>query len=170
MGVVVDIFPLDYCYPDAVEKEWQQIITYYLHCTNFMKRGCKGLNERQKNDLVKYYTPDPYASFNKLHSLGTDSGDYMFICNALPYDYNRLIWPARCFEKSVKHKFESLEVEIPVGHDEILTKTYGDYMSFPPVKDRGAKNTQIFFDPDLPYTYYTQMNDKDLERVIGLEQ
>lgn len=173
MGVVVDIFPVDYCYPDKVEKEWQQIITYYLHCTNFMKRGCKELNERQKNDLVKYFTPDPYASFNKLHTIGAtpnnEKSDYMFICNALPYDYKRLIWPSHCFEKSIKHKFESMEVEIPVGYDEILTKTYGDYMSYPPVQERGAKNSQIFFDPDKPYTYYTSMKDADLENAIGVK-
>ena len=173
MGVVVDIFPIDYCYPDMVEKEWQQIVTYYLHCTNFMKRGCKELNERQKNDLVKYFTPDPYASFNKLHTIGAtpnnEESDYMFICNALPYDYKRLIWPSHCFEKGIKHKFESMEVEIPVGYDEILTKTYGDYMSFPPVQERGAKNSQIFFDPDKPYTYYTSMNDADLENAIGVK-
>ena len=170
MGVVVDIFPIDYCYPDQVEKQGQQLITYYLHCTNYMKRGCKGLNERQKNDLIRYYTPDPYASFKKLHSygLGVDSKEYMFICNALPYDYKKLIWPSHCFAKSIKHRFESIEVEIPIGYDEILTKTYGDYMSYPPIKERGAKNSQIYFDPDKPYTYYTNMSDYDLERALGI--
>jgi lipopolysaccharide cholinephosphotransferase len=168
MGVVVDIFPIDYCNPADVEKNWPQILTYYLHCTNYLKRGCKGLNERQQNDLIKYYTSDPYMSFNKLHSFGIASSDYMFICNALPYDYKRLIWPAHCFEQSIKHKFENMDVEIPIGYDEILTKTYGDYMSYPPVKERGEKNNQIFFDPDVPYTHYTNMLDEDLERAIGV--
>lgn len=174
MGVVVDIFPIDYCNPGMVEKDWDQIITYYLQCTNYMKRGCKGLNERQKNDLVKYYTPDPYESFSNLHTIVSNhnggENNYMFICNALPYNYERLIWPSRCFEKSIKHKFESLEVEIPIGYDEILTRTYGDYMSFPPVKERGAKNTQIFFDPDKPYSFYSGMSDEEFERSVGLLQ
>lgn len=174
MGVPVDIFPIDYCDPVVVEKNWEQIITYYKQCTNFLKRGCKGLNERQQSDLIKYYTPDPYNSFNNLHAIVDNSknqgSEFVFVCNALPYDFKRLIWPSHCFEKSVKHKFENMEVEIPVGYDEVLTKTYGDYMSFPPVKDRGAKNTQIFFDPDRSYTYYTQMNDEDLDRALGLQQ
>lgn len=173
MGVVVDIFPIDYCSgTEEVANKWDCIITYYLHCTNFLKRGCKELNDRQKNDLVKYYTQDPYDSFNKLHRIASNPGnrDYMFICNALPYDYNKLVWPSHCFERSIKHKFESIEVEIPIGSDEILTKTYGNYMDYPPLKERGVKNSQIYFDPDLPYTHYTNMRDEDLERAIGLNK
>lgn len=174
MGVPVDIFPIDFCAPDNVEKERELIVTYYLHCTNFMKRGCKGLNERQKNDLIKYYVADPYDSFNKLHGIASNpqykGSDYVYVCNAIAHqNVKNLVWPSRCFEKSVTHKFENIEVEIPVGYDVILRTTFGDYMQFPPIEERGMKNGQVFFDPDRPYKYYTAMDDSSLEKAIGID-
>ncbi len=174
-GVPLDIFPIDYCDPNKVEEERKEILTYFLHCTNFMKRGCKGLNERQKKDLITYYTDDPYASYNKLHAIGANpaykGSDFVYICNAIPNNHkaSNLIWPSSCFEKSISHPFETFEVEIPIGYDIILKTLFGDYMAFPPVNERGAKNNQIFFDPDKPYSYYDAMSDEDLEVALGIQ-
>lgn len=173
MGVPVDIFPIDYCNPDTVVEERKRILTYYLHCTNYMKRNCKELDDRQKRHLVTYYVDNPYDSYNKLHGIAAnemyDGSDYMYVCNAVAHqDVRRLVWPRECFENAVPHKFEGIEVKIPVGYDRILSTTFGDYMQFPPVEERGLKNNQIFFDPDRPYTYYTSMDDESLEKAIGV--
>lgn len=170
-GVPIDIFPIDFCNPDEVEKERKDILRYYLHCTNFMKRDCKGLDERQKRDLVTYYTDDPYASFNSLHAIAANpsycGSEWMYVCNAIAHqNVKRLVWPSKCFERSIPHKFESIEVEIPVGYDKILGTTFGDYMQFPPVEERGLKNNHIFFDPDHPYTYYDAMTDEELDSIL----
>ena len=173
MGVPIDIFPIDYCDPSRVEEEREQILTYYLHCTNFLKRGCKELDERQKRDLVTYYTEDPYLSFRKLHAIGANpdyqGSDYMYVCNGIINKVTKLVWPSSCFKKSISVPFETFEVDVPVGYDTILKTQYGDYMSYPPVEERGAKNSQIFFDPNRPYSYYTAMDDDELETVLGIK-
>lgn len=173
MGVPIDIFPLDFCDPATVEEERKQILLYYLHCTNFMKRGCKELDERQKRDLKTYYVDDPYQSYIQLHRMAAnpqyEGSPYVYVCNAIAHqDVMRLVWPAHCYEKSLTVPFESIEVKIPAGYDEILTKTFGNYMQFPPVEDRGVKNNQIFFDPDKPYTDYMSLDDETLEKELGI--
>lgn len=173
MGMPIDIFPIDFCNPDKVEEERKRILINYLHCTNFMKRGCLELDERQKRDLVTYYVEDPYQSFNQLHAIAAnpeyENSPYMYVCNAIAHqNVKKLVWPTSCFEDSKTVKFENIEVKIPIGYDTILTTTFGDYMKFPPVEERGAKNQQIFFDPDKPYTYYTSMDDDALAKALGI--
>lgn len=172
MGVPIDIFPIDYCSIDKVEEERKEILKYFLQCTNFMKRNCKGLNERQKRDLVTYYVDDPYQSFNNLHGLASnpadEGSDYMTIYNAITREPLKHVYPSSAFADSISHRFENMDVKIPVGWKDVLNATFGDYMQFPPVEERGSKNNQIFFDPDHPYTYYTAMDDLSLENAIGV--
>ena len=49
------------------------------------------------------------------------------------------------FEKSLTVPFENITVKIPVGYDEILKKTYGDYMKLPPEKDRVATHEYTLY-------------------------
>ena len=35
-----------------------------------------------------------------------------------------------------KHKFESLDVKVPVNYDEVLKTTFNDYMTPPPEEER----------------------------------
>lgn len=59
------------------------------------------------------------------------------------------------FEDIIFVPFENIEVPVSKNYDEILRNTYGDYMSFPPVKDRGAwHEDMIIFNPDIPYKEY----------------
>ena len=61
-----------------------------------------------------------------------------------------------------------MEVKIPIGWEDVVKTTFGDYMKFPPIEERGSKNNQLFFDPDRPYTFYTAMDDASLEKEIGV--
>ena len=172
MGVPVDIFPIDYCNKDNVVAERDEILKCFLQCTNYMKRNCKGLNERQKRDLVTYYVDDPYESFNKLHSIASnpayEGSDFMTIYNAITRHPLKHVYPSGAFTDSLSHQFENIEVKIPIGWEDILIATFGNYKQFPPVEERGLKNNQLFFDPDRPYTYYTAMDDVLLEKTIGV--
>ena len=172
MGVPVDIFPIDFCDINKVVTEREEILKCFLQCTNYMKRNCKGLNERQKRDLVTYYVNDPYNSFNRLHQIASNpdyfDSEYVTICNAITRHPLKHVWPAKAFAKSISHRFENMEVKIPLGWEEILKTTFGNYMEYPPVSERGAKNDQLFFDPDLPYLHYIKQTDRELEKAIGL--
>ncbi len=61
----------------------------------------------------------------------------------------------------VKLKYENMEVYAPADYREMLTASYGDYMQFPPVEERGGWHEDvIIFDPDTPFMeYYRQHAD-----------
>ena len=45
-------------------------------------------------------------------------------------------WEKSNFESYLLHDFDGLQVRIPVGYHEILTKMYSNYMELPPVEKR----------------------------------
>ena len=53
--------------------------------------------------------------------------------------------------------YEFLEIRVPVGFDEILTKQYGDWHSF--VRG-GAVHYGNIFDPQKSYRYYNMHPDE----------
>ena len=54
--------------------------------------------------------------------------------------------------QSITMPFEFLSVPVPKSYADILGRLYGDYLSFPPVEQRGVwHNGKIRFNPDMPY-------------------
>ena len=51
--------------------------------------------------------------------------------------------------------FENMMVPVTKAYDAVLSRIYGDYMSFPPPEQRGKWHEgQIHFEPDIPYKEY----------------
>ena len=66
-----------------------------------------------------------------------------------------IVYKSEWFERTVSHKFETVEVEIPIGWHDVLCVRYGkDYMEFPPIDKRGAINEMLIVDPYTPYKEY----------------
>lgn len=58
-------------------------------------------------------------------------------------------------QKTVPHKYEFMELDIPKGNDQCLRQQYGDYMELPPIEKRGTHHDFIvYYDPDKPYREY----------------
>lgn len=62
----------------------------------------------------------------------------------------RLRWPKSDFAETVYLPFEDIEVPAPVGYDDVLRATYGDYMQLPPEEQRSSPHGGVI-DPDRPY-------------------
>jgi len=73
------------------------------------------------------------------------------LCNKYPIENSEYCisnWPcasrknqilnSSVFSKTVRHKFENIEVNIMANYDDYLTNAYGDYMKLPPVEKRCA--------------------------------
>ena len=128
-----------------------------------MRRGSRFLNERQLNDEVVYHTDNPLGEWEEIQKIASNphykGSDYVCIAVFTVDDLKKRIRPARCYRDVVRHKFESIEVNLPIGYDELLTVQYGDYMKFPPIEARGERHSDIVFDPDKPYTDYLITNE-----------
>lgn len=57
------------------------------------------------------------------------------------------------YSDTVYLPFEDRMVPAPVGYDHVLRSRYGDYMTPAQIPNQ---HDGIFYDPDVPYTYYTR--------------
>jgi lipopolysaccharide cholinephosphotransferase len=157
-GLYLDIFPMDYCDKEKSKDDTKLIYECAKRCGAFMRRGSSLLNERQKQDEIDYFTNDPLHEWETIQKIASNPDYYgsEYVCNSVFTGDNlsKRIRPARCYTSVLDHAFEAIEVKIPVGYDELLTVQYGDYMKFPPIEARGARHSDIIFDPDTPYTEY----------------
>lgn len=60
----------------------------------------------------------------------------------------KYLFPKRCFDKIIYTPFETTELPIPGGYDEILRILYGDYMQLPPPEDRHFRWAYILTSPE----------------------
>ena len=51
----------------------------------------------------------------------------------------------KLFEKSITVPFENIMVKIPAQYDEILKRSYGDYMTLPPKEERVATHEYTLY-------------------------
>lgn len=54
------------------------------------------------------------------------------------------VYPYRAFDSAVLIPYNDSQLKCPVGYDEILTQTYGDYMIPPPVENRFTSHMEDF--------------------------
>lgn len=162
-GLFLDILPLDYCDPAKAQEDNQKIYNCTKKLGAYLRRGSKIMNERQKEDAVKFYTDDPMKELETIQKIANNpeyyGSDYVIMGVFTGDNLKNRIRPARCYDNVVSRKFEGIEVKIPAGYDELLTVQYGDYMKLPPKEDRGVRHSDFVFDPDKPYTDYLITNE-----------
>ena len=67
------------------------------------------------------------------------------------YGYDRVKWSTSCFAKQIGVSFCGINTYIPSGYDQILKKTYGNYLELPPISQRGVWHSNLYVNPDVPY-------------------
>ena len=60
------------------------------------------------------------------------------------------LWPVSDFRDTVRLPFEDTTIRAPIGYDDVLTRSYGNYMELPPVEKRVAKHDS-YMNPDESY-------------------
>ena len=66
--------------------------------------------------------------------------------------------PLDWFGNGIKGEFEGIDVMLPDGYDEWLTRVYGNYMELPPEEKRIPHHNTTLVDFDKPYKFYTSNN------------
>jgi len=159
-GLYLDIFPIDYVDISNVENDYHEIYTYAKRCGAFMRQGSRRLNERQKQDAITYHTDNPMREWEMLQKVASNPKykGSAYVANAVftGYGWKKMVHPAVGYCKVEKHVFEGLDVIVPSGYDELLSIQFGDYMTFPPIEQRGVRHSDIVYDPDRPYTDYLE--------------
>ena len=155
-GLYFDIFPMDDCNKNTMVEEREEIYKRVKRLGVAMRLGNPFLGEKQLQDQETYWTEDPMKDYREMEQIASAHKclDDYYVAVLTTGDVRKKVWPKRLFEKTMLHKFESIEILIPVDYDELLTIQYGDYMKFPPIEQRGITHSDLIFNPDKPYIDY----------------
>ncbi len=158
-GIPLDIFPIDYCDPETYISDREIIYRKIKRCSTYMKYLCGVNSEKQNQDIEEYGIDNPLEAWKDIHRIASNpsykSTGYCGVPTLIAnLNYKAKLYPVKDFKEIILHKFENIEIPIPIGYDNILTTLYGDYMRFPPQKDRGIKTEGIIFNPYIPYENY----------------
>lgn len=160
-GIPLDIFPLDDCNPDTLENDLKAIRDSSMRCSQFMKRNDTGIMSAEQFERWKdNMTNEPMKEWDNIERIATQylGGEEDYYSMMVFYIQNdgRYNKPLKkdLFVSSKRVPFENVEMVIPIGFDEILKETYGDYLQFPPVEKRGCWHTGVIMDPEHPYSTY----------------
>lgn len=141
LGVDIDVFPLDGQPDDQIkyEKWYDKLQKYYkfypyliLSHNNKIKRKIafpiirllSGGKNNILNKTKKLHCKYPYEKCTYVGSIEC--------C----YDYIELRYKKEWFDDFVFVEFENKKFKAPAEYHKILTQTYGDYMTLPPVEKR----------------------------------
>lgn len=161
-GVYIDILPMDAC-PDSKIRQTIQMFqamlfsVYNVQCLpefhggklfRFAVGAALKLVPSQRlrfkiwlacQKRMTRYNPDKCARVVELTT-------YMSVMRH-PY-------PKEWFSDVVKHQFEDIEINLPVGYDQYLKQVFGDYMQLPPEDKQHPIHNTVFIDTENTYKKY----------------
>lgn len=161
-GVYIDILPLDEVGNDRQRtselfrknKKYSNLFSRSLQ-NNFCKSELSRLKRLNITSWVRWiinvFFVKPLASYwrKQVYSITeqikAERGDcYMFY--GTPYKMEKEIFPKEWFSSQVQVSFENIEIKLPNGWHEYLSKLYGDYMTPPPADKRATHHNRFFVD------------------------
>lgn len=162
-GALIHIFPLD-GYTHSFRLRWfirfarlQNIIALNSYHYGHLK------NAPFIRFLLKIITPVILPGGLEKHWLRhqricsrISKGDHALWGNQYSHfrrDITPLLFDKEIFNSSIWLPFEYSQIPVPVGYDQMLRTSFGDYMQLPPVKSRFNKHA-FEIAPDEPYKEY----------------
>ena len=143
-GAFIDIFPLDKL-PESIDVDKRY--TLFEELNNYIYNYCMPLYSYRRLKLWKKikllknigkYLSGRLSFRKKIEQREAYMKEFENCETGRYVDYsdrNGLIYSTD-FVKVVRHKFEDIEVNIPVNYDNVLTRLYGDYMQLPSKENR----------------------------------
>jgi lipopolysaccharide cholinephosphotransferase len=138
IGVFVDIFPVDFISDDPNERQKVFKCKHLL----YKIRRCKishnnPLYSKAAFIVYKHWPKSLKSLNNEIEQLITQCKKSSSVCNLTESGPGPdSCFPAKCIESDVDIKFEGKYYKTMVGYEEYLKKTYGDYMTLPPIEKR----------------------------------
>ncbi len=158
LGIFIDILALDaFEYSEHGREIFTKINRLQRDNSTYMRMTNPFLSDVDIERVKMYRAVDrnPLLDYEEIRTLsmsfaGCSTGK---VCctTTTTYGFDRDIFDAASFEDYTYMKFEGFPVPVPIGWDDVLRTIYGDYMSMPPVEQRGVWHGTVAFEPDIPY-------------------
>ena len=161
-GLAIDIEPLHACPNSRLGQKIQLLLASVrslFKAARVPARQKPIIKLTAKLLLGLFRTPSMrYFIWHNLEELASKSDkDYSkseYVREFTMFPFITWLYPRKWFDKAEWVKCEDTEVPIPIGAKEYLTKRYGNYMEWPPEKDRHPEHRIVFMDLDTPYKEY----------------
>ena len=167
-GVFIDIFPIDYMAENVDErkaygKEMRAVRDKAMKYSTYTFRasggGAGGIKAKIKQVISKLSTPlliklhklNPYVL--KMEQMAQKYKDTNVLGDYWWYDpeTDKNCWKKEDFQEIVYEQFETLQIPIPKGYDDILSVSFGDWRT--PVKEKNDHG-ELMFDCHITYKDY----------------
>ena len=155
-GLFLDIFPLDNYSPENIDLNMERIAQLVAECSARMRRSCPIPDDNDKQKLAQFPVVRDVQTLstemnNVLRQYEAMETDKYIIWSCLFYSTNKIIYDKAWFDELIDHNLYGYPVLIPTHFDNVLRTTYGDYLQYPPINQRGTWHSSAIFDPDVPY-------------------
>ncbi|NBH32793.1 hypothetical protein D3Z58_04320 [Clostridiaceae bacterium] len=161
-GLAIDICPLHACPRSKFSQNIQVVLaagSSLFKAGRVPARQSKMVRTIAKIILGIFRSPGvQYFVWHHLENMAASSdkhyADAQYVREFSMFPFIKWIYPREWFDRVEWTTFENIEVPIPAGTKEYLTKRYGNYMKLPPEKDRHPEHRIVFMDLDTPYKEY----------------
>lgn len=168
-GVFVDVFPLDGFPENKIEQYIFRVknLVYSLRLGREFYVKQRSLKWKIASGVARILCPSAEKTLKKQDELFrvVDYSSAHWVSNCLD---SNVVLDKTVYETDVLWNFEGIEVKIPIGYDEYLTKMYGEYMTLPKEADRIPHHNSLMCDLSCSYLDNKQMINSLAQREIGL--
>ena len=158
-GIPLDIFILDNFNSETIKEQLDNARRLIRESSALMRRS--NPNPSEKDLLLLSEFPvirdgaQIIADLEKVLRQNDDIPTDRYVClSNLMYDLSRSIFLKEDIDTLLEADFYGHSVFISKNSDRVLRTIYGDYMTLPPLEERGKWHSTSLFDPDNPYTNY----------------
>ena len=155
-GLFLDIFPLDNYSSVNIDQNMEIIARLVAESSAKMRRSCPIPDEYDRQKLAQFPIVRDVQTLSKeldnvLRQHEAIETKKYIIWSCLFYSKDKVIFDKTWFDELKDYNLYGHSVLIPTHFDKVLRTTYGDYMQFPPVEQRGTWHSSSVFNPDVPY-------------------
>ncbi len=166
-GMFLDIFPLDKGFDEDFAQQRKDILTFVRASSACMKVGSPFLTPADREQIEKYYDSEKscgeiFANLECVASRHQDEvASYLCLSVFLGCSDEKIKWRASVFDDYIEKDFYGFPLRLPKGWDEMLSVSFGDWHTFPPVEERGVWHRRdINCNPLVPYTVLMEEHAK----------
>jgi lipopolysaccharide cholinephosphotransferase len=147
IGVYMDIFPVDFVTDDLQERERifkKKKLLYKIRRCKISKNNY--LRSRLAYYVYKHWPMSVAQIERKIRKLIVLTEPKRTVCNMTEAGPKiKGCFPAEDISSSVDIEFEGKQYKTMVGYKDYLERTYGDYMTLPPVEQRVTHKFEAYW-------------------------
>lgn len=154
-GIFLDIFPLDNFKGSDFAEYYNTLNHLILENSANMRRSNPHPSVADIERMNSYAKRDPQIVFDEIEALETkcniEDCETCIVSGLTVYKPQKIIFKWSDVTELMDFNFYGYKFLIPVNYNSVLKTTYGDYMQFPPLEQRGTWHNSVIFNPDEPY-------------------